>query len=197
VRAQYPHAGVTPSHHKTPVGTYRGPGRFEADFFRERVFDMAAGDLGIDRVAFRRRNLIAESEMPYALAKVVELDLDTATDSGDYRRTFERCLAEIGWAAKAPLHGKPIDGRLQGTAIGCYFEGGASGPREHARLVLESDGTVSVHVGSSANGQGLETAFAQIAAMPSKYRWRAFVVFFTAQPISCPKASAPTARVLL
>ncbi len=149
---------------KTPVGTYRGPGRFEADFFRERVFDMAAGDLGIDRVAFRRRNLIAESEMPYALAKVVELDLDTATDSGDYRRTFERCLAEIGWAAKAPLHGKPIDGRLQGTAIGCYFEGGASGPREHARLVLESDGTVSVHVGSSANGQGLETAFAQIAA---------------------------------
>jgi len=68
---------------KTPVGTYRGPGRFEADFFRERLFDMAAGDLGIDRVEFRRRNLIAESEMPYALAKVVELDLDTATDSGD------------------------------------------------------------------------------------------------------------------
>src|SRR5262249_32885773 len=56
---------------KTPVGTYRGPGRFEADFFRERLFDMAASDLGIDRVEFRRRNLIAESEMPYALAKVV------------------------------------------------------------------------------------------------------------------------------
>jgi carbon-monoxide dehydrogenase large subunit len=149
---------------KTPVGTYRGPGRFEADFFRERLFDMAAGDLGIDRVAFRRRNLIAESEMPYALAKVVELDLDTATDSGDYRQTFERCLAEIGWATKAPLQGEPIEGRYHGTAIGCYFEGGASGPREHARLVLESDGTVSVHVGSSANGQGLETAFAQIAA---------------------------------
>jgi len=149
---------------KTPVGTYRGPGRFEADFFRERLFDMAAGDLGIDRVEFRRRNLIAESDMPYALAKVVELDLDTATDSGDYRQTFERCLAEIGWAAKAPLQGKPIGGRYHGTAIGCYFEGGASGPREHARLVLESDGTVSVYVGSSANGQGLETAFAQIAA---------------------------------
>jgi carbon-monoxide dehydrogenase large subunit len=149
---------------KTPVGTYRGPGRFEADFFRERLFDMAAGDLGIDRVEFRRRNLIAESEMPYALAKVVELDLDTATDSGDYRITFERCLAEIDWAAKASLQGKPIDGRYHGLAIGCYFEGGASGPREHARLVLETDGTVSVYVGSSANGQGLETAFAQIAA---------------------------------
>jgi carbon-monoxide dehydrogenase large subunit len=149
---------------KTPVGTYRGPGRFEADFFRERLFDMAAGDLGIDPVEFRRRNLIAESEMPYALAKVVELDLDTATDSGDYRITFERCLAEIGWAAKASLQGQLIDGRYHGMAIGCYFEGGASGPREHARLVLERDGTVSIYVGSSANGQGLETAFAQIAA---------------------------------
>ena len=31
---------------KTPVGTYRGPGRFEADFFRERLFDMVARDLG-------------------------------------------------------------------------------------------------------------------------------------------------------
>jgi aerobic carbon-monoxide dehydrogenase large subunit len=149
---------------KTPVGTYRGPGRFEADFFRERLFDMVADDIGIDHVEFRRRNLIAETEMPYALAKVVELDLGTATDSGNYRSTLERCLAEIDWAARAPLQGKRIDGRYHGTAIGCYFEGGASGPREHARLALMSDGTVSVYVGSSANGQGLETAFAQIAA---------------------------------
>ena len=44
---------------KTPVGTYRGPGRFETDFFRERLFDMVAQDLGIDRVEFRRKNLIA------------------------------------------------------------------------------------------------------------------------------------------
>jgi len=48
-----------------------GAGPLRGDFFRERLFDMAAGDLGIDRVEFRRRNLIAESEMPYALAKVV------------------------------------------------------------------------------------------------------------------------------
>jgi aerobic carbon-monoxide dehydrogenase large subunit len=149
---------------KTPVGTYRGPGRFEADFFRERLFDMAARDLGIDPVEFRRRNLIAESEMPYALARVVELDLSTETDSGDYRTTFARCLEEIGWAEKAPLQGTLVEGRYHGLAVGCYFEGGASGPRESARLVLEADGAVSVHVGSSANGQGLETVFTQIAA---------------------------------
>jgi carbon-monoxide dehydrogenase large subunit len=149
---------------KTPVGTYRGPGRFEADFFRERLFDMAANDLGIDPVEFRRRNLIAEREMPYPLARVVELDLASETDSGEYRITFERCLEEIGWAAKSPLQGKLVEGRRHGLAIGCYFEGGASGPREAARLVLERDATVSVHVGSSANGQGLETVFSQIAA---------------------------------
>jgi carbon-monoxide dehydrogenase large subunit len=149
---------------KTPVGTYRGPGRFEADFFRERLFDMAARDLGIDPVEFRRRNLIAETEMPYPLARVVELDLTTETDSGDYRTTFARCLEEIGWSEKAALQGALVDGRYHGLAIGCYFEGGASGPRESARLVLEPDGAVSVHVGSSANGQGLETVFAQIAA---------------------------------
>ena len=56
---------------KTPSGTYRGPGRFEADFFRERLIDIAARELGIDPVAVRSRNLIAESEMPYALPKIL------------------------------------------------------------------------------------------------------------------------------
>ena len=149
---------------KTPVGTYRGPGRFEADFFRERLLDMAARDLGLDGVEFRRRNLIAEAQMPYALATVVPLNIATETDTGDYRITLDRCLAEIGWSKKAALQGKLIDGRYHGLAVSCYIEGGASGPRENARMVLETDGTVSVYVGSSGVGQGIETIFAQIAA---------------------------------
>jgi carbon-monoxide dehydrogenase large subunit len=149
---------------KTPSGTYRGPGRYEADFFRERLFDIAAGELGIDRVEFRRRNLIAEAEMPYALATVAPLDIKTETDSGDYRMTLDRCLAEIDWTAKAAMQGKLVEGRYRGTAVGCYLEGGASGPKESARLVLEADGKVSVYVGSSSIGQGLETVCAQIAA---------------------------------
>ena len=149
---------------KTPVGTYRGPGRFEADFFRERLLDMAARDLGFDGVEFRRRNLITEAQMPYALATVVPLNIATETDTGDYRITLDRCLAEIGWNKKATLQGKLIDGRYHGLAVSCYIEGGASGPRENARMVLETDGTVSVYVGSSGVGQGIETIFAQIAA---------------------------------
>jgi aerobic carbon-monoxide dehydrogenase large subunit len=41
---------------KTPVGTYRGPGRYEADFFRERLIDIVADDLGLDRIELRRRS---------------------------------------------------------------------------------------------------------------------------------------------
>jgi carbon-monoxide dehydrogenase large subunit len=149
---------------KTPAGTYRGPGRFEADFFRERLFDMAAKDLNIDRVEFRRRNLIAESEMPWPLATVMPLDQKTETDNGDYRATLDRCLEEFNWPQKQAVQGKLVAGRYHGLGVGCYFEGGGSGPRENARLVLEADGAVSVYVGSSAIGQGIETIFAQIAA---------------------------------
>jgi carbon-monoxide dehydrogenase large subunit len=149
---------------KTPAGTYRGPGRFEADFFRERMFDIVADEFGIDRVAFRRMNLIETADMPYRLATVVPLGIESETDSGDYGVTLDRCLAELGWTEKQGLNGRQIDGRYHGLGVGCYFEGGASGPRENARLELEADGCVSVFVGSSGVGQGLETIFAQIAA---------------------------------
>jgi carbon-monoxide dehydrogenase large subunit len=149
---------------KTPSGTYRGPGRFESDFCRERLFDMVAADLGIDRVEFRRRNLIAEAEMPYALAKVHVLDIVTECDSGDYQITLDRCLAEFNWAERSKLQGALIDGRYHGIAIGCYLEGGGTGPRENARLLIEADGKISVFVGSSSVGQGVETVFSQIAA---------------------------------
>ena len=149
---------------KTPSGTYRGPGRFEADFCRERLFDMVAADLGIDRVEFRRRNLIAESEMPYPLATVQVLDIKAECDSGDYRITLDRCLDEFKWAERSQLQGKLIDGRYHGIAVGCYLEGGGTGPKENARLAIEADGSISVFVGSSSVGQGVETVFSQIAA---------------------------------
>jgi carbon-monoxide dehydrogenase large subunit len=149
---------------KTPVGTYRGPGRFETDFFRERLFDIVARDLGIDQVEFRRRNLVRESEMPYTVATIAPFEAKDELDSGDYSVTLDRCLAEIGWTEKSTLKGKLIDGRYHGFAVSCFIEGGAAGPKESARLVLEADGTLTVYIGSSGVGQGLETAFAQIAA---------------------------------
>ncbi|MGE3935868.1 MAG: xanthine dehydrogenase family protein molybdopterin-binding subunit, partial [Rhodospirillaceae bacterium] len=149
---------------KTPTGTYRGPGRFEADFFRERLFDLVAADLGIDRVEFRRRNLPSAAEMPYRLADIAPAARGDELDSGDYQVTLERCLAEFGWEEKQKLSGKLIDGVYHGLGFVCFIEGGAAGPSEMSRMVLEADGTISVYVGSSSVGQGVETAFSQIVA---------------------------------
>jgi aerobic carbon-monoxide dehydrogenase large subunit len=149
---------------KTPVGTYRGPGRFEADFFRERLLDLVAKDLDIDRVEFRRRNLIPASDMPYRIPTITPFESKDEIDSGDYRISLDRCLQEFGWVDKAKLQGQLIDGRYHGLAVGCFIEGGAAGPKETARLEIDPDGSVAVFIGSSAVGQGVETVFAQIAA---------------------------------
>ena len=151
---------------KTPSGTYRAPGRYEASFFCERLIELAAGDLEIDSAEMRRRNLIAAAEMPYKLARLEPGGpaADTECDSGDYGEALERCLAEFGWAEKRALRGRLIDGRYHGIAIACFIEGSGAGPKETARLELEPDGIVAVYVGSAAVGQGLETVMAQIAA---------------------------------
>jgi carbon-monoxide dehydrogenase large subunit len=102
--------------------------------------------------------------MPYPIATITPFESKDEFDSGDYHATLERCLDEIKWGETSKLAGKPIDGRYHGLAVGCFIEGGAAGPKESARIVLEPDGRYAVYVGSSAIGQGLETAFAQIAA---------------------------------
>ena len=149
---------------KTPSGTYRGPGRYETDFFRERIFDLVADDLGIDRVEFRRRNLISKDEMPYHIAHITPYEADTEYDSGNYASALKRCLTEFDWSRKSEIDGRFIGGRHHGVAVGCFIEGGAAGPKENARMTVEADGAIAIHVGSSAIGQGLETVFAQIAA---------------------------------
>lgn len=163
----FEHIGIKSSMlttNKTPSGTYRGPGRYETDFIRERMIDLVAKDLKIDRVELRRRNLVADAQMPYPLASITPYDSSTELDSGDYHAVFDLCMKEFNWAEKSKLCGQLIDGYYHGLAVGSFIEGGAAGPKEDARLVLETDGLLSVYIGSSSVGQGLETIMAQIAA---------------------------------
>lgn len=162
---------------KSPSGTYRGPGRFESDFFRERMFDLAAADLGIDRVEFRRRNLLSEAELPLAFPAIEPNPVVTELDSGAYEHVLDLCLEKANWREKQHLQGRLIDGRYHGLSVGCFVEGGAAGPRENARMVLEEDGTISVYVGSSAVGQGVETILMQIAADAMELPLEAIRVF--------------------
>lgn len=149
---------------RVPSGTYRGPGFYEADFFRERLFDIAARDLGIDPVTFRRRNLVTAQSMPYSMARLDKPDRGETLDGGDYTVTLDHCLREIGWEAKRALQGNLVDGWYHGLAIGCYVEGTAVGPKETVRISIERDGTFAVYLGSANKGQGLETVMTQIAA---------------------------------
>ncbi len=152
---------------KTPAGTYRGPGRYEGCFFIERLMDMAAGRLKLDRLDIRRRNLLTHAEMPYPLAEILPSDgsrSQTSCDSGEYREAFERCLTEFDWAGKAYLDGMKDGNCYHGLAISAFIEGGASGPSEAARMSVNADGCIEVYVGSSSLGQGLETVMTQIAA---------------------------------
>jgi CO/xanthine dehydrogenase Mo-binding subunit len=118
---------------KTPSGTYRVPGRYEASFFCERLIQLAGGDLGIDDTEMRRRNLIAAAEMPYKLSRLEPGGpaADTECDSGDYGEALEQSAlqralfrpAELGEAVHRDclLHRRVRD-RVEG--------GGAVRPRE-------------------------------------------------------------------
>jgi carbon-monoxide dehydrogenase large subunit len=151
---------------KTPTGTYRGPGRYESNFFCERLFDMAATDLGIDPAEFRLKNLIREEQLPRPLAFMQNLDAtwQTELDNGAYGVVLERCLREFRWDAQQKVQGQLIDGRYHGVAVATFVEGGAGGQFENARMTIEADGSVTVAIGSTALGQGLETVMSQIAA---------------------------------
>jgi carbon-monoxide dehydrogenase large subunit len=149
---------------KTPCGTYRGPGRIEANFFRERLIDMAAADLKIDPTELRRRNLVTASEMPYSIGQLTTYEPPARIDSGDYIALFDTALKEIGWDKLKPLQGRKVDGLYHGIGFACFFETGAGGGREQARIRLSPDGTLQVFVGSTGTGQGHETVFAQVCA---------------------------------
>ena len=144
---------------KTPSGTMRAPGMFEANFARERIVDLLAEKLGIDRVEFRRRNLIGPQEMPWRVG-TQSVRRPTIFDTGDFPAVFERAVAELGWNTPLPAQG-PI---RRGRGLAVLVEPSGFGPFEGARLEVDANGFVQVISGCSSQGQGHETVLAQVAA---------------------------------
>ena len=149
---------------KTPVGTLRGPGRFEANFCRERMLDLMADDLGIDPAELRLRNLLEPAELPYRIGELVPGDVNATFDPGDYPSALRRVLAEIGYDDWKDRQGDIIDGRAVGLGIACFIESSAAGPPETARITAAPDGGIEIRTGASSVGQGTETGLAQIGA---------------------------------
>ena len=149
---------------KTPTGTYRGPGRFEANFFRERLLDLMASDLGLDPAEVRLKNLITPAELPWPIGTLVPYEASGEYDGGDYRGALRRALEASDYARVAKDNGRLVDGRLHGIGIGCFVESSGAGPAETARIVVRGPGRVELYTGCASSGQGHETVMAQILA---------------------------------
>ncbi len=149
---------------KTPAATYRSPGRYENTYVRERLLDMAAARLGLDRIELRRRNLIASSEMPYARALTVN-GHPIVLDSGDYAALLASALDAFDWdAVQAQIRERRAGGELIGAGLGLFLEKSGQGPSDNAVVSIDALGYVEVLTGGASVGQGFETAMAQICA---------------------------------
>ena len=150
---------------KTPSGTYRGPGRVEANFFRERLIDMAAADLGVDPADMRRRNFVDSAGDAVQHRPARDLRAAGANSIPAISPRFlSEALEEIGWPDKQDIQGREIDGWYHGIGFASFVESSAGGLKEHARIRLRLDGALDVYVGSTSSGQGHETVFAQVCA---------------------------------
>ena len=150
---------------KTPCGTYRAPGRFEGTAAREHLLDVAADQLGLDRIELRRRNLITPDEIPHR-RPVATLGTDLILDTGDYPALLAALLAEadrLGYRAPGPeTAAEP--GTLYGFGLAMFVEKSGLGPQETADVTVSKSGAVHVSSGGTSVGQGIETVLAQIAA---------------------------------
>lgn len=142
-----------------PINAYRGAGRPEAAYYVERLMDIAARKVGIDRVEIRMRNLITPSELPYKNWWGV------AFDSGDYPRLLEDGLKRSDVTGfEARRRQSEARGKRRGLGIAYYVEITAAAGNEPARVQFTDNGGVELLVGTQSNGQGHETAFAQVVA---------------------------------
>jgi len=144
--------------HTNPTAPYRGSGRPDASFIAERLIDYAARELNIAPEEIRRRNTIPKASIPY------QTPLGAKYDSGDFPANLELALERSDFAGFAARRkASAAHGRLRGIGIGANVENAAPPGQEQARIEIDAQGTASVCVGSTDQGQGHATLYTQIA----------------------------------
>jgi carbon-monoxide dehydrogenase large subunit len=151
---------------KPIVTPYRGAGRQHGVFVIERLLDVAARELGIDRAEIRRRNFIPPEAFPYDNEIIYQDFTRLGYDSGDYAPMLAKALDMIGYERfvreEQPQH--RAQGKRVGIGVVCYVEGTGIGPYEGAKVQVQTSGKVSLLTGIGTQGQGHFTSFAQIVA---------------------------------
>jgi carbon-monoxide dehydrogenase large subunit len=142
-----------------PVDAYRGAGRPEAAYIIERSVNQAAAELGMTQDEFRRVNFIGKEEMPY------QHPFGFVFDSGDYNTNLDDAMRNADWAGFEDRKAdSAANGKLRGIGLAYYIECTLGGPSEDAVINFLDDGTVEIITGTMSNGQGHETAWAQVVA---------------------------------
>ena len=148
------------------VTPYRGAGRQHGVFVMERLLDLAARKMGIDRADIRRRNFIEPDKFPYNNEIIYQDFAPLIYDSGNYDPAMTKALDMIGYD-KFVKEIQPTSrnkGRYIGLGIVAYVEGTGIGPYEGARVQVQASGKVTAVTGVGTQGQGHLTSFAQIVA---------------------------------
>ena len=143
-----------------PVDAYRGAGRPEAAYIMERLLEASARDLGIGVDEIRRRNLLRPDELPHANG------LGLTFDIGDFPAVLNQALKNADWDGFATRKAAAARRGLRyGRGIAYYVEiAGGGSTEEFADIKVGSDGVIEAAVGTQSNGQGHETAYAQVLA---------------------------------
>jgi carbon-monoxide dehydrogenase large subunit len=142
-----------------PVDAYRGAGRPESNYVVERLIDAAAREIGMDRVAIRRLNMVQPASMPYTTA------MKQTYDSGDFGRVLDAALEKVDWAGFEERRARSkAQGKLRGIGMAYYLEATGGAPTERAEIRFAEDGFVDVYVGTQSTGQGHETAYVMLTA---------------------------------
>ncbi|MFQ5341470.1 MAG: molybdopterin cofactor-binding domain-containing protein [Anaerolineae bacterium] len=151
---------------KTVVTPYRGAGRQHGVFVMERLLDLAAKELGMDRLEIRRRNFIQPDQFPWPNEIIYQDFTHLTYDSGNYEPVLDKAMNMIGWEEFRQQEQPRLraEGKHVGIGLVMYVEGTGIGPYEGARVQVESTGKVTVATGVGTQGQGHFTSFAQIVA---------------------------------
>ncbi|MGD8398033.1 MAG: xanthine dehydrogenase family protein molybdopterin-binding subunit [Anaerolineae bacterium] len=151
---------------KTIVTPVRGAGRPQGIFIAERLLDIAARELGMDRLEIRKKNFIPPDAFPYEHEIIDQAFAPLVFDSGNYVAALEKAAAMIGYEEFINEEQPRLraEGKHVGLGIVPFVETTGVGPYEGARVTVETDGRVSVATGVGTQGQGHFTSFAQIVA---------------------------------
>ncbi len=143
----------------TATASYRGAGRPESMFVIERIIDIAAKKIGIDRIALRRLNMISEDSLPYTNA------FDVTYDSGKFALSMERAMVLVDWNGFSNRKDNAQkEGRLLGIGLANYIETATGYPQERAEMEVLPSGQVDIILGTQSSGQGHETTYAQVVS---------------------------------